>query len=105
MELVFSGGEVNYEILMGRMWTERGAHCRGQNHDSLSICFIGNYDKIAPKKEMIKTGAKLIALWLDLFNLSINDIYTHHNFDANKTCPGALFDMEYLLTCVRRCYG
>lgn len=103
-ELVLSGQETYYEILMGRMWTERGAHCRGHNHDSLGICFIGNYDKIAPKKEMIKTGAKLIALWLDLFELSIKDIYSHHNFDANKTCPGSLFDMEYLLTCVRRCY-
>ena len=102
VELVQSGDELYYEILMGRMWDEAGAHTRGQNKDSLGICFIGNYDIIAPKKEMIQAGAKVIALWLKLFNLSIDDIYSHHNFNIYKTCPGTQFDMEYLKTCVRK---
>jgi len=104
VELVMSGSELDYEILMGRMWDRSGAHCRGHNSDSLGICFIGNYDKIAPKKQMVQTGAKAIALWLKLFGLSIDDIYSHHNFDIYKTCPGTLFDMEYLKTCVRRAF-
>jgi len=104
VELVKSGEELYFEALMGRMWTESGAHCRGHNGDSLSICFIGNYDKEVPKKGMMEAGAKVIALWLDLFNLSINDIYSHHNFAPHKSCPGKLFDMEYLKECVRRQY-
>ena len=103
-ELVMSGSELYYEVLMGRMWTESGAHCRGQNSNSLGICFIGNYDRLAPKKEMLEAGAKVIALWLDLFSLSINDIYSHHNFAPHKSCPGALFNMETLKECVRSCY-
>lgn len=96
VELVLSGNEEGYEILMGRMWDRTGAHVRGHNHNSLSICFIGNYDKIAPRKEMLKAGAKVIALWLKLFGLSVDDIYSHHNFNIHKSYPGKLFDMEYL---------
>lgn len=104
VELVKSGAELYYEILMGRMWDVPGAHTRGHNHDSLGICFIGNYDVEVPKKEMMEAGAKIIALWLDLFSLAINDIYTHHNYDSRKSCPGKLFNMEFLKECVRRCY-
>jgi len=104
VELVKSGEELYFEALMGRMWDVAGAHCRGQNSNSLSICFIGNYDKIPPPKKMLEAGAKVIALWLDLFSLSINDIYSHHNFAPHKSCPGKLFDMETLKDCVRRCY-
>jgi len=104
VELVKSGEELYFEALMGRMWTESGAHCRGQNSHSLGICFIGNYDKEVPKKGMMEAGAKVIALWLDLFNLSINDIYSHHNFAPHKSCPGKLFNMETLKEYVRRCY-
>ena len=104
LELVKSGEELYFEALMGRMWTERGEHCRGQNSRSLGLCFIGNYDVEVPKKEMLEAGAKVIALWLDLFSLSINDIYSHHNFAPHKSCPGKLFDMESLRDCVRSCY-
>jgi len=102
VELVMSGSELYYEILMGRMWDRSGAHTRRHNQNSLGICFIGNYDTLPAKKQIIQTGAKVIALWLRLFGLSIDDIYSHNDFDAYKTCPGTLFDMEYLKTCVRR---
>jgi N-acetylmuramoyl-L-alanine amidase len=102
VELVMSGQEPYYEALLGRMWDIPGAHTRGHNHDSLGICFIGNYDKIAPKKVMLETGAKVIALWLKLFSISIDDIYSHHNFAVHKSCPGALFDMEHLRILVEK---
>lgn len=104
VELVKSGGELYYEALMGRMWDVQGAHCRGHNTNSLGICFIGDYDKEAPKSQLMMAGARIIALWLDLFQLSINDIYSHHNFNPNKSCPGKLFNMELLKDYVRRCY-
>jgi len=101
VELIISGDESCYEALLGRMWDRTGAHVRGHNHNSLGICFVGNYDTIAPKKEMLQIGAEVIALWLKLFSLSPDDIYPHHNFNIHKSCPGVLFDMEYLKTCVR----
>ncbi|MCK4786181.1 MAG: N-acetylmuramoyl-L-alanine amidase [Desulfobacteraceae bacterium] len=105
VEQIMSGGELNYEVLMGRMWDRKGAHVRGHNHNSLSICFVGNYDKIAPRKEMLEAGAKIIALWLKLYGLTIDDIYTHHNFDIHKSCPGKMFDMEYLKMLVQKIKG
>ena len=101
VELVMSGQEVNHEILMGRVWDRSGAHCKHHNYNSLGICFVGNYDTIPPPKKMLITGARVIALWLRLFNLSINDVYSHHNFDIYKTCPGTYFDMDYLKTCIK----
>ena len=102
VELVMSGGELYYEILMGRMWDVSGAHTRGHNQNSLGICFIGNYDRIPPRKEMLETGAKVIALWLKLFGLTVEDIYSHHNFNINKSCPGKMFDMEHLIRLVQK---
>lgn len=95
VELVMSGQEPYYEVLLGRMWDVSGAHTRGKNHNSLGICFVGNYDNIPPKKSMLETGAKIIALWLKIYGLSVDDIYPHSHF-SQKTCPGALFDMKSL---------
>ena len=101
VELVFSEGVLNYETLMGRAWDKSGAHCRGQNSNSLGICFVGNYDEIPPPKKALIAGAEMIALWLRLFDLSLDDVYSHHNFNIYKSCPGTLFDMGYLKTCIR----
>jgi len=93
VEQVVSGGAVYYEALMGRMWNRAGAHTRGHNHDSLGICFIGNYDGVPPPREALKAGAAVIALWMELYDIGIDDIYTHHHFNKNKTCPGSLFSL------------
>lgn len=102
VELVESGYQAYYEALLGRMWDVSGAHTRGHNQNSLGICFIGNYDKIPPRKEMLETGAKVIALWLKLFDLSVDDIHSHHNFNIHKSCPGKLFDMDHLKMLVQK---
>lgn len=96
IELVESGDELYFEILMGRMWNVPGAHTKGQNQYSLGICFIGNFDSIFPEDSQLRIGAKVISLWLDIYNLSTGDIFPHHQF-AVKTCPGNLFDMDRLI--------
>ena len=102
VELVESGDGLYHEALLGRMWDIPGAHTKGQNQRSLGFCFVGNYDILPPKKQAIQMGAKVIALWLKLFGLSVDDIYSHHHFNPHKTCPGTHFSMEFLRTCVRR---
>lgn len=88
-----SGGQTYYEILMGRMWTVPGAHARGQNRDSLALCFIGNFDLIEPPIQQLVMGAKVVSLWMKLFDLSPKDIYLHRHF-SQKTCPGSKFNLE-----------
>ncbi len=95
VEMVKSGDELYYEALMGRMWDKQGAHCRGENHNSLAICLIGNFDYHKPPDAQLIAGAKIISLWMKLYNIKIDDIYGHRDF-STKTCPGKLFDLEDL---------
>lgn len=96
-ELITSGGEPYYEIFMGRMWDKPGAHARGNNSDSLALCFVGDYDLVKPKDKMLVTGAKIIRLWMKLFDISIDEIYGHRDF-STKSCPGKMFDIDKLKT-------
>lgn len=82
-----------YEVLWGRPWDQAGDHTRGKNHDSLGICFVGNYDEKPPFMDAYETGARLIRYWLKQFNIDINHIYGHRYFSTYKTCPGKKFDL------------
>lgn len=93
--MVVSGSEVHFEVFMGRMWDKQGAHTKGENHDSLGICFVGNFDETLPSIQALRAGARLIALWLKIYKISIDDIYPHSAF-SEKSCPGKRFDMELL---------
>lgn len=105
VELVKSGSDSNYEVLMGRMWDRTGAHTRGHNHDSLGICFVGDYDKLPPKWEMLRAGAEVIALWMKLYDISISDIFTHHEFNKHKSCPSELFSLFTLKMLIQSLKG
>lgn len=96
VELVKSGNESYYEILMGRTWDIQGAHSKGQNHNSLGICFVGNYDKEEPPRAMLIVGVKIIRLWMKLYNIAVSDILGHRDFLGYKSCPGTQFDLEKL---------
>jgi hypothetical protein len=95
IELVQSGDNFYYESLMGRVWDAEGGHTIGHNDKSLGICFVGNYDLVVPSEEMLITGAKVIRLWMRLFNIQMDSIFPHRDF-ADKTCPGTKFDMNVL---------
>lgn len=98
VELVASGSQPYFEALFGRSWGVPGAHTRGQNHNSLGICFVGNYDEALPPEGMMRVGARVIALWLGLYSLSVEDVYGHHYFNIHKSCPGKNFNLEHLMT-------
>jgi len=90
----------SYEVVLGRTWDEAGAHCKGENYDSLGFCFVGNFDLEPPSRSQLVIGAKLIAYWLRLFGISEEEIYPHNFFASYKTCPGSKFDMKKLKTFV-----
>lgn len=92
VELVKSGSELYYEVLMGRMWNDQGAHTRGHNARSLGLCFIGNFDIRRPPDTQLLAGARVVALWVRLFSIGVSEIYGHCDF-AEKSCPGKMFDL------------
>lgn len=85
-----------FEGLFGRPWDIPGAHCKENNHDSLGICFVGNYDEREPHDDMLAVGAKILKIWMNHYGIEISKIFTHNYYNAAKTCPGSRFDMVRL---------
>ena len=86
----------SYEVLLGRMPFETGAHCKehGMNHTSLGICFVGNFDIEKPSDAMWKKGLSLCSSLCRIFNISIENIHGHSYYAGYKSCPGKMFDVE-----------
>ena len=71
-------------LVLGRNVAKRGAHCKGQNRDSIGIMLNGD------KKfthEQFKTLAKLCYNLMDIFGLKESNIHAHNEFNKYKTCP------------------
>ena len=88
--------ENDYEILIGRMFNETGAHCRdkGMNNKSIGICFVGNFDLKEPSEEQWKKGLKFVKGLLEFGNLDRKIVKGHREFTDRKSCPGKLFDLD-----------
>lgn len=84
-----------YQILVGRGLHLVGAHTEGWNAMSIGICFVGNYDIEQPEESMLILAVeKLIIPLMYIFDISINSIYGHRDFNPQKTCPGKLFSID-----------
>src|SRR4030042_4213629 len=70
------GGEGSlggYEILMGRMLDQDGAHCAAQdmNKKSIGVCFVGNFDEDEVPKEQWDAGVILVRSLTRLLDIPI----------------------------------
>ena len=80
-----------FEVLVGRMMDDQGAHTKGHNHNSIGVCFVGNFDTWAPPGEQWQKGLELVRWIMRATGLRAYDVFPHHAF-AEKTCPGIAFD-------------
>lgn len=70
------------EVEVGRMLHEIGAHCEGQNRDSIGTCLVGNTQFTSGQFAALK---RLHAMLQRLFpGISA---YGHREFNPHKTCP------------------
>jgi len=84
----------SYEILMGRMLFQPGAHTKGHNKNSIGICFVGNFDDFKPPEAQWYKGIKLVRWLLFNFRLTPDHVHGHNEFADYKTCPGKMFDLD-----------
>lgn len=73
-------------IYRGRPENTVGAHCQGENYNSIGICFEGNFEKEEMGEKQIKSGHELVNFLLDKYNLSKEDVKKHNDF-GSTVCP------------------
>jgi N-acetylmuramoyl-L-alanine amidase len=83
----------SYEVLMGRPWDRSGAHCIGQNNQSLGICLVGNFNLAAPPEAQFRVAARVVAMWCRMFEIPVTEIWRHGSFN-DTSCPGDWFDLD-----------
>jgi hypothetical protein len=87
-----------YEVFVGRMLNEVGAHCKGRNTDSIGVCFVGNFDTSPPPREQWHLGVRLVRAMCDIFAIPNGQVFPHHRFASYKSCPGRKFDVAKFLS-------
>jgi len=83
----------HFEILTGRMMNEQGAHTKGNNRNTLGICFVGNFDKNEVPPEQWNLGVRFVASLCDVLKIEPSHIYGHRDFSSIKSCPGEKFNL------------
>lgn len=90
--------ELDGSIHKGRDESVIGAHCSGQNADSIGICYVGGADKYCKTPKDTRTEAQkqsLIKLLKELKQKYTGAvIYGHRDF-AKKDCPSFDAKTEY----------
>jgi len=81
-------------IQRGRSDEEVGAHCSGQNGDSLGICLHGRHNFT---KEQFISLRKLIEYIKGLYGHIA--IFGHREFESKKTCPNFDWREKLTMTC------
>lgn len=81
-----------YEALLGQMLNHEGTHTKGHNHDSIGICFVGNFDQDEVPPEQWHKGLELTYWLCSIFSIPYHNVYGHRDF-ANKSCPGNNFNL------------
>lgn len=76
------------KVRVGRPITQIGAHCKGQNSDSVGICVIADSDN-EPTLYQIQALQLLIEELLCDLSLQWENVWCHSDF-ANTQCPGEL---------------
>lgn len=77
------------EWQIGRPESSQGAHTKGQNFDSLGVCWVGKYTMT---KEQAHAFLLLVWQLLIKHGLSPADVFGHCEFNKQKSCPN--FPME-----------
>jgi len=71
-------------VELGRPIDVKGSHCYGHNSDSIGVCLIGIKDFTNQQYESLK---KLCVDLMARFNIPLENIKGHCEYNSKKTCP------------------
>lgn len=86
-----------YYAMLGRSAHRQAAACPqgDMNILALHVCCVGNYDLHVPTDEMLYVLKNRVLLpWMNQFGITAEKIVGHHDYNAAKSCPGKLFDIQ-----------
>lgn len=88
--------ESRYQVLVGRMMSEKGAHCvEGlMNRYSLGVCLVGNFDLAPPPVAQSNLAVRFVASLCTVFNIPVSHVMGHREAGSSKTCPGEKFNLD-----------
>ncbi|KAG7470641.1 hypothetical protein MATL_G00115990 [Megalops atlanticus] len=85
-------------VYEGRGWGVVGAHAKGNNHDSLGIAFMGNFNNETPTPAALSSTQKLLQCGVALGHLHPRYALLGHRDLAKTECPGEqLYAVLWLL--------
>lgn len=86
----------NGTIERGRPINTIGAHCTGQNSDSVGICFEGDFEKEKMSDKQIKAGQELMSYLYKMYELNKNNVKRHKDL-MSTSCPGKNFLFDEII--------
>ena len=88
--------ELDGSVRIGRPIERKGAHSRGNNKDSIGVCYIGGVDSQMNSKDTRTECQKesLVNLLTDLKDTYGGTVYGHRDF-SKKDCPSFNAKKEY----------
>jgi N-acetylmuramoyl-L-alanine amidase len=90
--------DINGKIQMGRNIAKIGAHCKGQNRNSIGICYCGGVEADGKTPKDTRTDEQkeaLLAVLRTLKAMYPEAIIHSHKDYANKACPSFDATSEY----------
>ena len=89
------------EVYAGRPRHMVGAHTYGHNHESIGVCFEGDFNKEQLNEKQETVAVKL----LSLLSIAYPDaqLCLHSDFNSIKQCPGTFFPFERMKRRVGKC--
>ncbi len=83
-----------YEVLLGRMPNQQGAHVRYHNTDNIGVCLVGDFDNEKPPGGQWNLALELVRYLIEQYDLDAGAVKGHREFNPEKSCPGRMFDLE-----------
>jgi N-acetylmuramoyl-L-alanine amidase len=85
----------------GRDVRVMGAHCLGRNHDSVGVCFEGDFRKYGPTQEQVTAALRVYHSVCRLYSARLK-IEFHR--DNDNPCPGVKLDRADLIAKLQEAY-